>query len=112
MPSDDEHAPEPPAKKLKTGSADSEEEDEKKMKVLEKNDSGEQFLKLGAKKRLTVRTFKSMVLIDIREFYEKGEKMLPGKKGISLTLDQYKAVRESMVDGTIDAAIKNLQEDD
>merc|ERR1719148_484214 len=97
-------------KKLKTEDAD--EEDKKKTSALEKNESGEQFLKLGAKKRLTVREYKSMVLIDIREFYEKGDKMLPGKKGISLTLDQFKAVRESMLDGTIDAAIKNLEEDD
>merc|ERR1719148_189983 len=97
-------------KKLKTEDAD--EEDKKKTSALEKNDSGEQFLKLGPKKRLTVREFKSMVLIDVREFYEKGDKMMPGKKGISLTLEQYKALRESIIDGSIDEAIKNLEEDD
>ncbi|KAJ7703166.1 transcriptional Coactivator p15-domain-containing protein, partial [Mycena rosella] len=51
---------------------------------------GEKFIDLGKNKRATVRRFKGTTLIDIREFYldkASGEQK-PGKKGISLGLDQ------------------------
>jgi hypothetical protein len=62
-------------------------------------------LQLGKKRRATVRTFKGescvldlkrfpslsfegMVMVDIREFYGEADDEKPGKKGISLTIEQ------------------------
>uniref|UniRef100_A0A6U4PS68 Transcriptional coactivator p15 (PC4) C-terminal domain-containing protein n=1 Tax=Hemiselmis andersenii TaxID=464988 RepID=A0A6U4PS68_HEMAN len=43
-------------------------------------------------KRVTVSKFKGIVLVGLREYYEKDNKWLPGKSGISLTLEQWEAV--------------------
>ncbi|CAI5759620.1 unnamed protein product [Candida verbasci] len=53
-------------------------------------------IELDGKKRVTVRKFNGINLIDIREFYlsKDGEK-LPGTKGISLTEDAYYKLLDS-----------------
>lgn len=43
-----------------------------------------------------------------RQFYDKDGKTLPGKKGIALTLDQYKALRQAILDGSIDRQVEAL----
>ena len=45
----------------------------------------------------------------MQKFYEKDGKSLPGKKGISLTLEQYKALRSVIKDGSLDAVIEELE---
>jgi len=54
---------------------------------------GDSYIELGKQKRVTVRKFKGKVLIDIREFYAKSGEEKPGKKGISLTLEQWQALQ-------------------
>ncbi|KAG4438702.1 hypothetical protein IFR05_005829 [Cadophora sp. M221] len=45
-------------------------------------------------RRVTVQEFKGHKLINIREYYEKDGEYKPSSKGISLTVDQYKALLE------------------
>ncbi|KAJ0972081.1 hypothetical protein J5N97_020040 [Dioscorea zingiberensis] len=49
---------------------------------------------LGNNRRVSVRSWQGKVVVDIREFYVKDGKTLPGKKGISLPMDQWKILRE------------------
>jgi len=70
------------------------ESKEREGKVLVTS-SGEKYIDLGKKKRATVREFKGAVFLDIREYYGADDQEKPGKKGISLTLEQWKVLSES-----------------
>ncbi|KAJ6625622.1 transcriptional Coactivator p15-domain-containing protein [Mycena sp. CBHHK59/15] len=61
---------------------------------------GEKFINLGKNKRATVRHFKGNTFIDIREFYTANGEDKPGKKGISLGLEQWEKLKS--VAGTLD----------
>jgi Transcriptional Coactivator p15 (PC4) len=63
------------------------ESKERQGKVLMTN-TGEKYIDLGKKKRAAVREFKGAVFLDIREYYGADDQEKPGKKGISLTLEQ------------------------
>lgn len=52
------------------------------------NAEGDKYFDLGKKKRAVVRSFKGVALLDIREYYGEPGEEKPGKKGISLNLDQ------------------------
>ncbi|KAK0248579.1 hypothetical protein B0A54_11255 [Friedmanniomyces endolithicus] len=56
------------------------------------DDEGNEYWELSDTRRVGVSTYKGMTLISIREYYEKDGKSLPGRKGISLSVDQYTAL--------------------
>ncbi|KAJ7924843.1 transcriptional Coactivator p15-domain-containing protein [Mycena leptocephala] len=65
--------------------------------TVEVSSEGDKFIQLGKNKRATVRNFKGATLLDIREYYvdkESGESK-PGKKGVSLTLDQWQELKQA-----------------
>ncbi|KAH6913981.1 transcriptional Coactivator p15-domain-containing protein [Coprinopsis sp. MPI-PUGE-AT-0042] len=74
--------------------------------TVKKNKDGDGYIDLGKKKHATVRVFKGMPLIDIREFYGDGNDLKPGKKGISLTIEQWKTLRNEA--DTIDELIQKV----
>ncbi|KAG0354693.1 transcriptional Coactivator p15-domain-containing protein [Gamsiella multidivaricata] len=86
---------------------------QKKVKVqktsaAKQNSEGETFFELGPKKRLTVRSWQKNTLIDFREYYtDKGGESKPGKKGISLTTEQFQYILDHASE--INRAIKSIQ---
>lgn len=47
------------------------------------------YWEISKARRVTVSDFKGKKMISIREYYEKDGEWLPGKKGITMTLEQY-----------------------
>ncbi|KAJ1655058.1 hypothetical protein IWQ61_005124 [Dispira simplex] len=73
-------------------------EDKDNLKGL-KNEQGDSYFELGAKRRVTVRNWKNAQLIDIREYYtDKSGSEAPGRKGISLSAAQWNTLKECMHD--------------
>uniref|UniRef100_A0A1I8M2C4 Transcriptional coactivator p15 (PC4) C-terminal domain-containing protein n=1 Tax=Musca domestica TaxID=7370 RepID=A0A1I8M2C4_MUSDO len=49
---------------------------------------------LEKQRQVRINEFRGKKLIDIREYYEKNGEILPGKKGISLSVSQWKKLLE------------------
>ncbi|KAH8696967.1 transcriptional Coactivator p15-domain-containing protein [Phaeosphaeriaceae sp. PMI808] len=88
--SEDEEMSTRNTKKSKTDAED--DEPATAVPKLETDDEGRKYIALNAsgKRRVIVDEFRDNPLINVREFWtnEEGE-FKPGKKGISLTIDQY-----------------------
>ncbi|KAB8346054.1 hypothetical protein FH972_023106 [Carpinus fangiana] len=81
-----------PSKKVKASSAIT------SSKAQLKDDNGDLYFELNASgtRRVTINSFKGKTLVNVREYYEKDGKMLPGKKGISLVMDQFSALVQAL----------------
>lgn len=75
-----------PVKKVKTSDAVAESSST--------NERGEPYWQLDDKKRVSVASFQGKTRVDIREFYSKDGKLLPGKKGIGLQPAQWRKLLE------------------
>lgn len=75
--------------------------------ALGESAQGEPFFELSSKRRITVRRWKKSILVDIREYWDDGGQLRPGKKGISLSLDQWQQLMK--LGPSIDRAIQAIQ---
>ncbi|CAG8534373.1 362_t:CDS:2 [Paraglomus occultum] len=82
--------------KTKKRAIDNEDDDQ------DETADGQAFFKLSERKRASVRKWKDIAMVDIREFYD-GK---PTRKGISLTMDQWKKLKSFIDD--IDNELKKL----
>ncbi|CAD5226831.1 unnamed protein product [Bursaphelenchus xylophilus] len=64
-----------------------------KKSTREVDADGNEMFEIGNNRFLTVREFKGKALVDIREYYMKDGKRCPGKKGISLSREQFQALK-------------------
>jgi hypothetical protein len=55
---------------------------------------------------VSVSEFRGKPLVNIREYYEANGKLLPGKKGVSLSTDQWEQLKKFI--DKIDNDIKNV----
>ncbi|WKY05153.1 hypothetical protein Q1695_005851 [Nippostrongylus brasiliensis] len=63
-----------------------------------KNADGEEMIEIGNMRYVTVRSFRGKSLVDIREYYldKASGQMRPGKKGISMSKEQYQNFKAVM----------------
>ncbi|PYI09075.1 PC4-domain-containing protein [Aspergillus sclerotiicarbonarius CBS 121057] len=54
--------------------------------------NGDRYWEISKARRVTVSSFRGKTMVNIREYYEKDGQELPGKKGISLPMDQFSSL--------------------
>ncbi|EXJ73727.1 uncharacterized protein A1O5_03489 [Cladophialophora psammophila CBS 110553] len=69
---------------------------------------GNTYWEISKARRVTLSEFKGKRLVNIREYYEKDKEWLPGKKGISMSIEQYSALIQIMPQ--IEAVLKGQGE--
>ncbi|KAL2859946.1 transcriptional coactivator p15/PC4 family protein [Aspergillus lucknowensis] len=60
--------------------------------------NGDSYWEISKMRRVTVSSFRGKTMVNIREYYEKDGEELPGKKGISLPIDQYSTLMTLLPD--------------
>ncbi|KIX00784.1 uncharacterized protein Z518_09849 [Rhinocladiella mackenziei CBS 650.93] len=63
---------------------------------VQSDSEGNQFWEISKNRRVTISDFKGAKLVNIREYYQQDNKWLPGKKGISMSIEQYSALIDIM----------------
>ncbi|XP_038706265.1 RNA polymerase II transcriptional coactivator KIWI isoform X3 [Tripterygium wilfordii] len=67
----------------------------KKISKAQSSDDSDDVVvcEISKNRRVSVRNWQGKVWVDIREFYIKDGKQYPGKKGISLNMEQWNVLR-------------------
>ncbi|KAB8232355.1 transcriptional Coactivator p15-domain-containing protein [Aspergillus alliaceus] len=68
--------------------------------------NGDSYWEISKMRRVTISSFRGKTLVNIREYYEKDGQELPGKKGISLPIDQFASLVNLLPD--IELTLKDL----
>ncbi|KAL4980041.1 transcriptional Coactivator p15-domain-containing protein [Aspergillus desertorum] len=91
---DDSVVEEPPlSKKSRTNASDVARFGSSRGTVARKEDkNGDSYWEISKMRRVTISSFRGKTMVNIREYYEKDGEELPGKKGISLPIDQFSAL--------------------
>jgi len=88
--------------------SDNEKPTKKAKKDDENVDDGKTEWELGKMRKVSLNEFKGRVLVDIREYYsDAAGDLKPGKKGISLSTEQWQAFKAAIP--KIDAALKKKE---
>ncbi|XP_022333591.1 activated RNA polymerase II transcriptional coactivator p15-like isoform X2 [Crassostrea virginica] len=105
----DSDSDQPKQKKLKVEKKvkkESKKEEKKETSSSSKGPGGEHMFQLSKMRFATVSEFRGNVMVGIREFYDAGGELRPGKKGISLTKEQWTRLKEQIDE--IDDAVKEF----
>ncbi|XP_060604819.1 activated RNA polymerase II transcriptional coactivator p15-like, partial [Ruditapes philippinarum] len=94
-----------PEKKVEK-KAEKAEAPKKSSDGAQKGPGGEMMFPIARMRFATVSEFRGKVMVGIREFYEKDGEMRPGKKGISLSMEQWQKLKEQIDD--IDQAVRDI----
>ncbi|KAE8335391.1 hypothetical protein BDV24DRAFT_8902 [Aspergillus arachidicola] len=68
--------------------------------------NGDRYWEISKMRRVTISSFRGKTLVNIREYYEKDGQELPGKKGISLPIDQFASLVTLLPD--IELTLKDI----
>ena len=94
-----------PKKKPKRENEDKEEKPSKKPKK-ESTEDEDTVWDLGNNRQISVRDFKGKLYVDIREmYYDKDANLKPGKKGICLSMAQWRKLLSAVED--VDKLVKS-----
>ncbi|XP_038072352.1 activated RNA polymerase II transcriptional coactivator p15-like [Patiria miniata] len=98
--SDEEYQPK--KKKMKEKNVEEEPKRKSPKKKAKTGDGPEDHMyPLSRQRFVNVREFRGKVLIDIREYYtDNSGELKPGKKGISLTVEQWEKLKDCVDDIT------------
>ncbi|KAK3764154.1 hypothetical protein RRG08_044085 [Elysia crispata] len=91
-------SPKPKKQKTETKAQKKGKEKAAKGSGPTRGDNGEYMFEISPMRFVTISEFRGKTFVGIREFYEKDGKKLPGKKGISLTKDQWQRLKDNIAD--------------
>ncbi|CAD8048131.1 unnamed protein product [Paramecium primaurelia] len=93
--------------KIFDGKKQSPVQDKKGKKQSYTFEDGQYFFDLTTYKKIAISKFKGNTMISLREYFDKDGQMLPTKKGITLSLDNWEKFKQYI--GEIDECINKLK---